>query len=54
MTRIGGRQLISGIRTMVITHSSRIKGSGADAVDRFVDRVTCATGAFRATDGTAP
>jgi len=37
-----------------VTHSSRIKGSGAAAVDRFVDRAICATSALRAIGGAAP
>ena len=37
-----------------VTHSSRIEGSGAAAVDRFVDRAICATSALRAIGGTAP
>jgi len=37
-----------------VTHSSRIKGSGAAAVDRFVDRAICATSALSDISGTTP
>jgi hypothetical protein len=37
-----------------VTHSSRVEGSAAAAVDRFVDRAICATSALRAIGGTAP
>jgi len=44
-----GRALLTMLRTVV-----GLKGSGADAVDRFVDRAICATSALRAISGTAP
>jgi hypothetical protein len=37
-----------------VTHSSRTKGSGAAAMDRFVDQAIGATSAVRAIGGTAP
>ena len=38
---------------MIVTHSSNTEGSGANAVDRFVDRPICATSALRVIGGTA-